>query len=177
MNVLITYSSKTGNTEKVARQVKKEADAHFKSGITFSKISDAPDPSDYDVIIIGFWIDKGAPNKEAELFMKGISGKKTAFFFTLGASPNSPHADKCIAESRAQLESQGNMLLGEYLCQGQIDMKLIEAFKSFPKDHPHAYSEESAKRYAVAASHPDEEDLGRAGEVFRDIFMRLQPLA
>ena len=191
MKLLITYSSKTGNTEKIAIEILKTAEDCFRGGpksssevaeqpqkgasFTFCRLSEAPDPQDYDVVILGFWIDKGMPNREAMDYMKTIKDKKTAFFFTLGASPESPHAGKCTTETKALLEAQGNTLIGEFACQGKIDKKLIEAFKTFPKDHPHAYSEESARRYAIAASHPDEEDLRSARKTFEKILSELAP--
>lgn len=118
MKLLITYSSRTGNTEKVAKEIRKEAESWLNSGasgclntgvescqdtgaggslkpdaeaaletrssLTFCRITEAPDPDDFDAVIVGLWIDKGKPNKEAQEYIKTIKNKKTAFFFTLG---------------------------------------------------------------------------------------------
>ena len=46
---------------------------------------------DYDAILIGYWVDKGGPNKEAKEFMKRIKNKRVGIFATLGAYPDSNH--------------------------------------------------------------------------------------
>jgi flavodoxin len=168
MKILLTYSSRTGNTEKVAKAIREVAPADT----VFSKMSDALSPEEFDAVIVGFWIDKGRPNKEALDYIGTIKGKKAAFFCTLGARPDSDHGRRCMAEARTLF--QDNLLLGEFVCQGKIDEKLIESFKSLPPGHPHAVTEESRKRYEIAASHPDAADLSRAKDTFRRIFARLQ---
>lgn len=94
-----------------------------------------------------------------------------AFFFTLGARPDSAHGQKCFERTRSLLKD--NLLLGEFACQGKIDPKLIESFKSLPPEHPHAITEGSLERYAAAAIHPDDTDLLRAGETFLNIFLQV----
>ena len=42
-------------------------------------------------------------------------------------------------------------------------------FKSMPKDNVHAYTEESAARYAAAASHPDAADFARVIAAAREV--------
>jgi flavodoxin len=168
MKVLLTYSSRTGNTEKVAKAIQEAAPPDT----AFYKMSDAPPPAEFDALIAGFWIDRGMTNKEALDYLSTVKNKKLAFFCTLGARPDSPHGQKCMEEARVLFKD--NLLLGEFVCQGKIDEKLIESFKSLPPGHPHAITEESLKRYAAAASHPDQADLARARETFRKIFARIR---
>jgi flavodoxin len=163
MKVLLAYSSQTGNTEKVARAIQEVAPA----GTVFSKISEAPPIEEFDMVVIGFWIDRGKPNQEALDYLNTIRNKKAAFFCTMGAVPDTPHGEKYMDEARAILRD--NLLVGEFACQGKIDEKLIETFKSLPAGHPHAITEESRRRYEAASTHPDEADLKRARETFRKI--------
>ena len=53
MKTLVTYSTKTGNTKKVAESIAK--------AIENSEIKDIAEVNnlDYDLIIVGTWIDKG----------------------------------------------------------------------------------------------------------------------
>lgn len=60
MKILLTYSSRTGNTEKVARAIREVLPA----SADFYKMSEAPQPEEYDVVIVGFWIDRGMPIKK-----------------------------------------------------------------------------------------------------------------
>ena len=97
MKTLITYSTKTGNTKKVAEAISKT--------ITNSEIMDIADVQnlDYDLIIVGTWIDKGTADAKALKFINGIKDKNTAFFFTLGAYPDSKHAQDCIDNIQSYL--------------------------------------------------------------------------
>lgn len=164
MKTLITYSTKTGNTKKVAESIHK--------AIPGSEIMDISDVKnlDYDMIIVGTWIDKGTADTKALNFIKGLKDKQTAFFFTLGAYPDSQHAKDC-AESIAKLFTEnGNTVLGHFLCQGAIDPKLIEMMrKSFSADHPHGPNPERIKRWSDASTHPDEKDLDDAYNYFKNL--------
>ena len=55
MKILLTYSSKTGNTKAVAEAVLKT----LPQGTDFFAVSEVKDVNNYDAVIVGFWIDKG----------------------------------------------------------------------------------------------------------------------
>ena len=97
-----------------------------------------------------------------------MRGRRIFFFGTLGAEPDSEHAAKCIANIRALCDAS-NEILGAILVQGAIDPMLIEMFKSMPKDNVHAFTEESAARYAAAACHPDAADFARVIAAAREV--------
>lgn len=163
MKTLITYSSKTGNTKKVAEAIKK--------GINNSEILDISDVENlnYDVLIIGGWIDKGTFDVKTLNFAKTIKGKKIAFFFTLGAYPDSQHANDCIQNITNLFVQNGNEVLGNFHCQGAIDPRLIEVMKSFGENHSHAPTPERVKRWEVASKHPDDNDLQNASNYFKEL--------
>lgn len=167
MKILLTYSSRTGNTEKVAKAIREVAP----EGVHFWRVNEAPPTEDFDAIIVGFWIDKALPNKEALDYINTIKGKKVGFFATLGAYPDSAHASKCMDNARELLKE--NELLGEFICQGKVDEKLVEKFRDLPKGHPHAITEEKLKRYEIASKHPDIADLEKAKEIFKKVFEAL----
>ncbi len=159
MKLQVIYSSRTGNTKKVATAIAAEwgvqADAIGTVNI------------DADMVAIGYWVDKGQPNAESMNAMKELAGKKVFLFGTLGAEPDSKHASDCMANARSYVEEK-NEIIGEFICQGAIDPKLIEMFKSFPPDHPHAITPERLERYARAATRPDERDLEAARTAARN---------
>lgn len=163
MRILVVYSSRTGNTKKIAEGICKampEGDA------VLLPVSEAAAIEDYDAVFIGYWVDKGEVNAEAKAFIETVKGKNTGVFATLGDYPGTEHAKKSLQCGIDMLEAQGNKVLCSFICQGKIDERLIEAFKKFPADHPHAITEEKLKKYAVAALHPDEEDVAQAQKVF-----------
>ena len=104
----------------------------------------------------------------ARKYIEGLRGRRIFLFGTLGAEPDSEHGAKCIANIRALCDAS-NEILGAILVQGAIDPMLIEMFKSMPKDNVHAYTEESAARYAAAACHPDAADFARVIAAAREV--------
>ena len=58
MKILVAYSTKTGNTKKVA-----EAIAQALPGAELHDVTTAPAPDAYDFVAMGFWVDKGGPNR------------------------------------------------------------------------------------------------------------------
>ena len=53
MKLLVVYSSKTGNTKKVAMAIGETL------GVEPVAVTENPSPEDYDAIVAGFWVDKG----------------------------------------------------------------------------------------------------------------------
>jgi flavodoxin family protein len=164
MKILLTYSSKTGNTKAVAEAILKA----LPQGTDFFEVGKVADPNIYDAVIVGFWIDQGHPNDEALEFIQKIKNKKTGYFFTLGAYPDSEHAKDCHKSAEELLHKNGNEVLAGFGCQGKIDPELTEKFMSFPKDHPHYMDEARRKRHQDAASHPDQTDFENAQNAFKN---------
>ncbi|MGL4652310.1 flavodoxin family protein [Cetobacterium sp.] len=158
MKILITYSSKTGNTEKVAKAIHESIPEA--SLLPISEIVNL----DYDLIFVGGWIDKATFDQTALTLAKQIFDKNVAYFFTLGAYPNSDHAKDCVNNIETLLKDNNNNVLDGYFCQGAIDPKLIAWFSTLPSDHKMAPSEERIKRWEDAKSHPDQSDLSKAKE-------------
>jgi flavodoxin len=170
MKVLIVYSSKTGNTEKVAQAIHQV----MPENSVLASLPSAPPPDGFDFIGLGFWVDKGTADAQALEYIKKINGKKIGLFMTLGAYPDSEHAKKCMAAVKAMLEP-GNTVIREFICQGKIDPALSKMFENFPANHPHAMTPERRNLHAEAEQHPDAEDLRRAAECFANIAETLVP--
>ncbi|WP_028857341.1 flavodoxin family protein [Psychrilyobacter atlanticus] len=161
MKTLIAYSSKTGNTKKVAESILKA----FPKG-EISDIKDI-DNLDYDLIIVGTWIDKGTADAKALKFIETIKEKKIAYFFTLGAYPNSDHANDCIKNIDKLFLDNKNTLIGNFHCQGAIDPKLISWMSELPAENPLSASKGNVQRWKEAAKHPDEKDFENAYNYFK----------
>ncbi len=156
MRIAVIYSSRTGNTRKVAKAIHES----LPEGAELCRIDDAPDPSRFDLIFVGFWVDKGIANKDAQEFMRKLSGQHVALFGTLGAYPDSDHARQCLERVGALLSTC--TVVDTFICQGAIDPKLIEWMKTLPADDPHGPNEARRKLWHDAEAHPDEGDLASA---------------
>ncbi len=173
MQTLVVYSSLTGNTKKVAEAIYEV----FGEKAALFPVEMAPAPTDYDFVIVGFWVDKGTVDKKAQEYLKTIQNKPVALFATLGAYPDSEHAASSLKNAAAFLDVS-NQLVGNFICQGKIDTKLIEQFKNMPSgNHPHAATPERMERYKEAAKHPDAGDLEAAQAIFVDIKNSLNQVA
>jgi len=164
MKTAIVYSSLTGNTKKVAVAIQEV----FGTEGELFPVELAPDAALYDLVVIGFWVDKGTADSKTRNYLQTLHDKRVALFATLGADPDSKHATECLAKATALL-APGNQVVGTFICQGKVDPRLVEQFKKFPAGHPHAMTQERQLRHAEAAKHPDAKDLQGAKEVFARI--------
>ena len=151
MKALVVYSSRTGNTRKIA-----EAIAAVLPGCEIHPVESAPAPEGYDLVAVGYWVDKG------------MRDAKVALFGTLGAWPDSDHARDCIAQGEALVNApeRRNKVLGTYLCQGKVDPKIVAMMQKMASD-VHPMTPERKARLEEAAKHPDEADCLRAQEAFK----------
>ena len=156
---LIVYSSRTGNTKKLAEGIHGGLAALYETRI--AAVEDSPDPEGADWVLVGFWADRGNADRKALDYIKSLEGRRVGLFGTMGASPDSKHAGdiKTAVEAAA---AEKNTVLGCFLCQGRIDPALTEKFKSLPPEDPHAMNEERIKLHVEADKHPDEKDIEAA---------------
>ena len=150
MKALVVYSSRTGNTRKIA-----EAIAAVLPGCEIHPVESAPAPEGYDLVAVGYWVDKGMPDAQAKAYLETVRDANVALFGTLGAWPDSDHARDCIAQ-----------VLGTYLCQGKVDPKIVAMMQKMASD-VHPMTPERKARLEEAAKHPDEADCLRAQEAFK----------
>jgi flavodoxin len=159
---LIVYSSKTGNTRKLAQGIHRNL---LERGLVppprIGAVEENPDPAGADWVLVGFWADRGNADQKALGYIKSLEGRRVGLFGTLGAYPDSDHAGD-IAKKVSAAAAEKNTVLGCFLCQGRIDPALTERFKSLPPDNPHAMTEERMKRHLEAAKHPSEKDIEAA---------------
>lgn len=84
-NILVAYSSKTGNTKKLAEGIldgikKMEGGVVDTADIVDIKdIKDISEIDKYDTVIAGYWVDKGGANEEAAVFLKKLPERRSAY--------------------------------------------------------------------------------------------------
>ncbi|MGM9539236.1 flavodoxin family protein [Anaerovibrio sp.] len=170
MKSIVVVSSLTGNTLKVGDMVAYALDEHMET----VKVEEMPDVSDYDLVVVGCWVDRATADTKAQEFIKTIRNKKVAFFVTLGKEPDSEHAEVCL-KNIAALFDESNELVGQFICQGAVSLKMMEIMaKKFPAGHSHAMTDERRKRMEASWSHPDKADLQAAREYFTALKKRLE---
>lgn len=170
MKSIVIYSSRTGNTKKVAEAIA----STLPKGTPCVAVKDVPaDVNAYDLVFMGFWVDRGSANAEAKALMNKLTNAHIAVFATLGAYANSEHAGKALENGIKELPADANVV-GKFICQGAVDPKVIEMmYKMFPAGSVHGKSPERDALHAEAAKHPDAEDLANARAFVRDVLVRL----
>ena len=161
MKVLVVYSSKTGNTRQIAEAIHEA----MPEGSDIYSVEEAPNPEGYEFIAFGFWVDRGLPDEKARDYLKKIRDRRVGIFATLGAYPDSDHAQKVMGRAYEMVGAE-NVVLGHFICQGKIDPALIEKFKKLPPSHPHAMNPEREARHREASKHPNREDKEAAKALF-----------
>lgn len=166
MKALVIYSSRTGNTRAIAEAIV-PAIATFLSDCDLYPVEKAPSAQGYALVAVGYWVDKGMPDSEARHYMETITHSTVALFGTLGAWPDSEHAEECRSRGEALLlqPERGNTVLGTFLCQGKVDPKISEMMQKMP-GNVHPMTEERKARLEEAARHPDAEDCRQAAQCF-----------
>lgn len=164
MKVLVTYSSLTGNTQKLAEGIYEGIMAECKE---IKPMKEVEDPNSYDVILAGYWVDKGGPNEEAKKFLENLNGKKVGLFATLGYWPDTEHGMNSLINGE-NIVKEKNQIIGKYICQGKLSEKIISMFEKLPADNPHAITDEKRRRYEVAKNHPSPLDIAHAAELFKE---------
>jgi hypothetical protein len=167
MKRLVVYSSRTGNTRKLAEAIAAAIDAD-----DVMPVASAPDPSGYDFVAMGFWADKGGPDELAQTYMKRIAGKAVGLFGTAGVYPESEHGIRFMARAVEMMRS--NDIRCTFHCQGRIDPVLVARRLQRGADDPHGpATPEWLERVEEAAKHPNADDLALAARIFRDAVQTL----
>ncbi|MDR1662677.1 MAG: flavodoxin family protein [Azoarcus sp.] len=162
-DILIAYSSRTGNTRKLAEgiAVGLARDGQRTRLVPIEEDAGAEKAGNARVVFLGFWARRGGFDDKALTYLQKLSGVRIGLFGTHGAYAASPHALK-IAERVTALASERNTCLGCFTCQGKVDPELIKRCKKLPPDHPRALNEERIARHLEAAKHPNGEDIEAA---------------
>ncbi|MDR2443587.1 MAG: flavodoxin family protein [Deltaproteobacteria bacterium] len=173
--VLVVYSSLTDNTKKVAEAISAAIPGSELASVDKTELDELKDLSGYEAIIVGFWVDKGRADPKTLKFFEKLKNQTTAFFFTLGAYPDTKHADDVASSTEKLLTEGGNKVLGHFRCQGKVDPNLLEKMKKMlPPDHPHSQmTPERQARLDEAAKHPNEEDFQKAAAFARDTLSKI----
>ena len=156
MKFLIVYSSKTGNTKKVAEALARVAPI----GSEIHSIEEAGDADGFDVIFAGYWLDRGGVDEKMKKYLRTLHKKKIVLFETMGADPESEHAIIGFANA-AMVLPEGNTVIGVFALQGEINPALLETMRTMGITTPHC-GPEMEKCAAQAVGHPNKVDLEKA---------------
>jgi flavodoxin len=148
MKALITYFSKTGNTEKVARAIYDSlpVDREIKP------IQDLEGAAGYDIVFCGFPVYAHSVPGKAQPFIKALGQDQKVAFFSTHGSLRGGQLPKQAFENAIGLAFKAKVL-GHFGCRGKVDPKIIELL--LKQQENRAWAEEAQS----ADAHPDQADI------------------
>lgn len=158
MKAIVAYSSRTGNTERLARTAQEVLGADA----LLTPVDSAPDPGDAELVAVGFWLKGGEPDAGAAAFLQKVGRRKLFLFATHGAAVESDHARNAMNVARSLAGSA--RIVGTFNCQGEVEPGFLE--KAMAKKPRPPWVDAAV----TAVGHPDAADLAR----FREALMRLK---
>ena len=174
MRNLIIYSSKTGNTKKVAYGIyeglKDKYDIDIKD---MASIKDISEVDEYDTLLVGFWVDRGTANSVAKKFIQKIKNKNVGLFCTLGANPDSKHGNDVTRNLNTKLLDKSNKLIEVGLYNGLVDIALLNKLKEKPPLFLPKFILKKMIDAGEKTREPNEQDIQNAVEKFDKALQKL----
>ncbi len=150
MRNLVVYSSKTGNTRKLAEAIYEYLPAEKE----IYPINEAPDPEDYTFVAVGFRIENGKPDKATQEYLKKFIDEKELFIFATHASKPESEMVKTAMNKAKELAKRAR-IVGVFDCQGEVPEEVLEEAR---KQQP---VPEWVKDAEKAKGHPNKQDKDR----------------
>ncbi len=147
MKNLIVYSSKSGNTRKLA-----EAVADFLPGENVLKpVTERPDPVGYDFVVIGFWLQAGKADPASYEYLEKLAPSNVFLFASHGAGTGSAHARNAMEGAKKLVAA--SQIFGTFNCQGEVKAEFLAKVQK--KDPPPPWINDAP----AAVGHPNAADI------------------
>lgn len=164
MKIQVIFSSLSGNTKKLAQGI---FDGLKNSNKSLHDLSEGVPVLDGDIILLGYWVDKGGPNNQMKEIMKQINNKVVGVFCTLAYFVDTTHGRNSLVNGIDELK-ENNTILGSYVCNGKLSDALIERFRKAPVGEVHSANKQSEIRWEIMKDHPTKLDIALAVERFNE---------
>lgn len=172
MKSLILYSSLTGNTKKIACSIYEAIQGKKEIKNISELVDDSIDYENYDIVFLGYWVDKGICDKNSKQVLENIHNKKIALFGTMGASTKGSYGASII-EKIQSIIPKDNEILGSFICQGKIAEGLKVKYKEMLKLSPdNEHIRQQLNNHEEFQSHPDEQEIYEANVFAKNMMIK-----
>lgn len=163
MRILVAYTSRTGNTKKVAEAIYEEIEEEK----AIKEFDDIENLNDYDIVFVGFPIENFGPCEKAKDFLKSYCAGKTIVLFITHAAPEymkfvPEWLVKCI---EAASESNVGAVFN---CQGELAENVKQSMLKNPDPMIRFWAEKSSR----SKGQPDAARIERARSFVREIMKK-----
>ncbi|MBE5994571.1 flavodoxin family protein BilS [Lacrimispora sp.] len=169
MDYLVVYTSKTGNTQKVAMKIFEALPGKSKDIVNLEEYHG----EEADTYFVGFWNNRGICTTEVIDFLSDLHGKQIALFGTCGIFENKEYL-KQVENQVSVFLPEDNEYLGCYLCGGKMGPKVLEKCRQMQAQLNTPQIREMILAYEDAMLHPNKEDLDQAGVFTESVLNRIQ---
>lgn len=153
MRYAIVYSSRTGNTARLAETIREtlgqETCLYF--GPPDARALEA------ETLYVGFWMDKGTCDETIAQFLQGLTRQRVFLFGTAGFGGAPAYFEQILGRVREHLPPEV-AVAGTYMCQGQMPPAVRVRYEAM-EDSPRRKA--MLENFDRALGHPDQEDLAR----------------
>jgi len=164
MKNLIVYSSKSGNTRKLAAAV-----YEFLPGENVMiSVEEKPDPDGYDLVVVGFWLQAGKADPGSYEYLEKLAPAKLFLLATHGAGIDSPHAQNAMKGAKSLVTS--SQILGTFNCQGEVKEEFLAKVQKKDPQPPWV------KDAGSAVGHPDLHDIANLQIALEKAVVKLRSL-
>ena len=171
MKYSIVYTSKSGNTEKLALAIKEAANGECLQCVKVNEADNAK-VNDSDIVFVGAGSYKGTCDEAAGKFMETLKNKKVFLFMTVGYGDNQAYYDKMLNPAKTFIDSS-NTIIGTYACQGQWiegqKKNLENMLAKAASDDGKKVIEGKLANHSNAMGHPNAEDLNKLKDIVKSL--------
>lgn len=161
MRCLIAVSSAGGNTRMVAEHLERELRS---AGCEVPGVADVAAVSEdetraADVVLAGFWTDKGDCAPVMASLLETLEGKRVFLFGTAGFGGSPEYFERILGNVRKHL-SDSVEYLGGAMCQGKMGAGVRARYESMLAKNPEdKRAQAMIDNFDAALSHPDADDV------------------
>lgn len=167
MKIAIIYDSITGNTKKIAEEIKNEIDE-----INLVYFGEPETGIEADLYIVGSWTNKGMCSRKIVEFLKQLKNKNIAYFGTAGFGGSKDYYQKLYERVKEIIDST-NKILGCFYCQGKMPMSTRDRYVKLITEHPEDKNlQVSIENFDKALLHPDNEDISNVKKWIQGILLK-----
>lgn len=158
MDYMVLYSSKTGNTKKVATEIFSALPGMSKDMQSMEEYRG----KDAEIFFIGFWVNRGTCEMTVIDAMSELHGKKIALFGTCGLGKGEAYYRSIEQKVNVWIPDDCEYL-GMFLCQGKMPMQVRQNYEIAWEDpRQEACRKKMLRNFDEALFHPNDQDLSDA---------------
>ncbi|MGN0621337.1 MAG: flavodoxin family protein [Porcipelethomonas sp.] len=166
MKYAVIYTSETGNTEELAKNIFVSLPGNDKKIINAEEMTELPEAECY---FIGFPVKNRTCSIEILDILEQLDNVKIALFASCGLPANDRYK-QYIENAVSPWINDGCSCLGFFLCQGNASEKFREKLEAETN-----YSQEELDRImGISSAHPDDNDIDRLYEFVDAVTENLQ---